>query len=76
MVFGCRTPETTISSLYCARCGLRTQLTPASLLLENCPRCLARSGTVTPLTVSPSPRPARARPEPEAAQAKAPHPGS
>ncbi|MEA2195967.1 MAG: hypothetical protein QOJ25_18 [Solirubrobacteraceae bacterium] len=40
-------------SLYCARCGLRTQLTAASLLLENCPRCMGRSGTVTPLVVAP-----------------------
>jgi hypothetical protein len=40
-------------SLYCARCGLRAKLTAASLLLETCPRCMARSGTVAPLVVTP-----------------------
>jgi hypothetical protein len=49
-------------SLYCSRCGLRTKLTPASLLLENCPRCMGRSGTVAPLVVSSSARPAFRQP--------------
>jgi hypothetical protein len=40
-------------SLYCARCGLRAKLTAASLVLETCPRCMARSGIVTPLVVAP-----------------------
>jgi hypothetical protein len=41
-------------SLYCSRCGLRTRLTPAALVIENCPRCMGHGGTISPLVVSPS----------------------
>ncbi|MDQ6804247.1 MAG: hypothetical protein M3065_04635 [Actinomycetota bacterium] len=40
-------------SLYCSRCGFRTKLTPALLVLENCPRCVVWSGTASPLVVTP-----------------------
>lgn len=44
--------------LSCARCGLTIRTQVAFLTLENCPRCLARSGVVSPLapTEPPSPR--------------------
>jgi hypothetical protein len=40
-------------SLHCERCGLRVQFREAMLWMENCPRCEARSKTLSPLVVSP-----------------------
>lgn len=49
-------------SLYCARCGLHVQLRAELLWMENCPRCEARSKTVTPLVMSPQVNWAAVRP--------------
>lgn len=42
-----------MSYLHCARCGLRVKIQAAFLSIQNCPRCLARTATVTPLVLSP-----------------------
>jgi hypothetical protein len=63
-----------MSSLYCSRCGLRTKVTPASLLLENCPRCLARDGTVAPFVVTLVPRQADRESAPAEPPAPSPQP--
>jgi len=39
--------------LYCGRCGLEIRVQVAYLEIANCPRCLARSATVTQLARSP-----------------------
>ena len=39
--------------LNCGRCGLEIKIQAAYLRIDNCPRCLARSAIVAPLTVSP-----------------------
>lgn len=39
--------------LSCGRCGLQIRIQAAFLRIENCPRCLARSATVAPLTLGP-----------------------
>jgi hypothetical protein len=39
-----------LPSLHCARCGLRITIQAPFMRIENCPRCLARSITVSPLT--------------------------
>ncbi len=41
--------------LSCARCGLEISIQVASLRLEDCPRCLARSARVVPLVLSSTP---------------------
>jgi hypothetical protein len=54
-----------VAYLPCGRCGLDIKIQAAFLQLENCPRCLARSASVVPLTLSPrrvSPPAAGARP--------------
>lgn len=38
--------------LYCDRCRLQIRIQAAFMRIENCPRCLARSATVTPLELS------------------------
>lgn len=38
--------------LRCARCGLQFKIQAEHLRIENCPRCLARSAIVVPLTPS------------------------
>lgn len=38
--------------LNCGRCGLEIRIQAAYLLIRNCPRCLARSATVAPMTLS------------------------
>jgi hypothetical protein len=38
--------------LHCGRCGLRVKIQANYLRIDNCPRCLARSGTIAPMTVS------------------------
>jgi hypothetical protein len=63
-------------SLYCPRCGLRTRLTTASLVLENCPRCMAHRGAVEPLIVTPPIRAAAAGSVPSDAHPASGHPGS
>lgn len=35
--------------LRCVRCGLETRPRPARVQIENCPRCLARSATMSPM---------------------------
>jgi hypothetical protein len=50
-----------MSYLQCRRCGLQIRNRGTILRVENCPRCLARSATVSPLEetaswVSPTPR--------------------
>lgn len=40
--------------LTCGRCGLEIKIQAAFLRIANCPRCLARSAIVAPLTVSPN----------------------
>lgn len=39
--------------LNCGRCGLEIKVQADVLQIANCPRCLARNATVTPLTPSP-----------------------
>ena len=36
----------------CGRCGLEIKIQAAYLRIENCPRCLARSVSVVPMTLS------------------------
>lgn len=43
--------------LTCVRCGLTIRTQVAFLTLENCPRCLARSGVVSPLSPTDPPAP-------------------
>jgi hypothetical protein len=38
--------------MNCPRCGLSIRLRASSLLLERCPRCLARTRTVIPMYTS------------------------
>ncbi len=38
--------------LCCRRCGLEIKIQAEFLRMENCPRCLGRSATVTPLVTS------------------------
>jgi hypothetical protein len=38
--------------LRCCRCGLQFKIQADYLRIENCPRCLARSATIAPLTLS------------------------
>jgi hypothetical protein len=52
-----------LPSLHCARCGLKVTIQARFMRIENCPRCLARSLTISPLTF----REAGAQPEIEAA---------
>lgn len=40
--------------LNCGRCGLEIKIQAAYLRIENCPRCLARDATLTPMTLSSS----------------------
>ena len=35
--------------LKCVRCGLEIRARPARVQIENCPRCLARSATMSPM---------------------------
>ena len=35
--------------LKCVRCGLEIRPRPARVQIENCPRCLARSATMSPM---------------------------
>ena len=41
-----------MSYLNCGRCGLQIKIQAAYLRIENCPRCLARNGVVSPMTLS------------------------
>jgi hypothetical protein len=38
---------------HCPRCRLAIRSRASYLMLENCPRCLARAGIPTPMFVSP-----------------------
>jgi len=38
--------------VHCGRCALDIQIQSAPSRLDSCPRCLARSGTVTPMVFS------------------------
>jgi hypothetical protein len=38
--------------MNCPRCGLSIRLRASSLLLERCPRCLARAGAAIPMHIS------------------------
>lgn len=38
--------------LNCGRCGLQIKVQAAYLRIDNCPRCLARSMIVTPMSAS------------------------
>jgi hypothetical protein len=38
--------------LYCGRCGLEIKIQTACLRIDNCPRCEARSATVTPMVLT------------------------
>ena len=38
--------------LHCERCGLEIKIQAAFLRVENCPRCLARTATISPLILS------------------------
>ena len=40
--------------LHCERCGLQIKIQTALLGIENCPRCLARTATISPMTLSPA----------------------
>jgi hypothetical protein len=40
-----------MSHLSCKRCGLQIKIRAAFLRIDNCPRCLARSATVSPLAL-------------------------
>lgn len=40
--------------LSCGRCGLEIKIQAEYLRIDNCPRCLARNATVTPLALSPN----------------------
>lgn len=40
--------------LNCGRCGLEIRTQADYLRIENCPRCLARSATVAPMSISTS----------------------
>ena len=37
--------------LHCGRCGLEIKIHAAYLQFKNCPRCLARSATLAPMTL-------------------------
>ena len=61
------------SYMSCTHCGLTVRLRAPYLLLERCPRCLARRGISVPMEVSerssrtsprPSPPAAKSRPKP------------
>lgn len=39
--------------LHCGRCGLQIKIQGTSMRIDHCPRCLARSATVSPLVQSP-----------------------
>jgi hypothetical protein len=41
-----------LSYLLCGRCGLQIKVQAPFVRVENCPRCLARSATVSPLVQS------------------------
>ena len=38
--------------LKCVRCGLEIRTRPARVQIENCPRCLARSATMSPMVLT------------------------
>lgn len=44
--------EPSMAYLNCGRCGLEIKIQAAYLRIDNCPRCLARSATVAPMTLS------------------------
>jgi hypothetical protein len=41
-----------MSYLLCDRCGLQIKIQATFMHVENCPRCLARTATVSPLVQS------------------------
>jgi hypothetical protein len=41
-----------MSYLHCGRCGLQIRIQASFMRIEHCPRCLARSATVSPLVES------------------------
>jgi hypothetical protein len=45
-----------MSYMNCSRCGLSVQLRASYLLLERCPRCLARTGVSVPMHVTEHPQ--------------------
>ena len=38
--------------LKCVRCGLEVRAKPARVQIENCPRCLARAATMSPMVAT------------------------
>jgi len=46
--------EACVSYLQCRRCGLQIRNQSTSQRVENCPRCLARSATLSPLVENPA----------------------
>ncbi len=38
-----------MSYLHCRRCGLQIRIQATFMRVENCPRCLARTATMSPL---------------------------
>jgi hypothetical protein len=54
-----------LPSLHCARCGLEITIQATFLRIENCPRCLARSRAVSPLTFRDAPEPVLVKPDPD-----------
>ncbi|MBV9818151.1 MAG: hypothetical protein JOZ07_07365 [Solirubrobacterales bacterium] len=40
-----------MSYVVCPRCGLSLRVRYSNLVLEHCPRCLARRGVATPMRV-------------------------
>jgi hypothetical protein len=44
-----------MSYMNCSRCGLSVQLRASYLLLERCPRCLARRGVAVPMHITEHP---------------------
>jgi hypothetical protein len=41
-----------MSYLHCGRCGLQIRIQASFMRIEHCPRCLARSSTLSPLVES------------------------
>jgi hypothetical protein len=41
--------------LKCVRCGLEIRPRPARVQIENCPRCLARNATMSPMVLAAQP---------------------
>ena len=56
-----------LPTLHCARCGLEITIQASFLRIENCPRCLARTRIVSPLTFHDVAQPAAMQADADAA---------